>query len=168
MGIFEYFKGRRIRLESPLSPDEVAKRINRASGSRFNLFSRGIKGGVLRHHMNLFDQGTWPFSYNASPVLVGRLMDKDGGCAIDAKFRAPVWVYGFYIMWYLIVTLFVLIAVALVLEGRMTTEGWIIFPAMAFFSIAPVGLHYLFVRGEQSLEGILQMLTDEGSLIRIE
>lgn len=167
MGIVEYFKGRRIVLHSPLRPAEVGERINASCSSRFNPFAAGVKGGVFANRMNLFDAQWGMFSYNAMPVLVGKLTDTPAGCTIEATYRAPLWVYAFFLIWYGLLMLFMLLTIAGASAGGLEPGGWIIFLILPLFALVPIAMHYGFSSSEASLDRILHLLETKADLTRL-
>ncbi|QDH33904.1 hypothetical protein E2E27_05890 [Porphyrobacter sp. YT40] len=100
----DYFTGQRLHLRSPLPAQTAAQRINDAAGSMFWPFAMGVVGGVWLGNVRLQYRSS-PFEYNAKPVLAGRLRDVASGSSLELRYRAPLWVYGFYFVWYLFLTL---------------------------------------------------------------
>ena len=168
MGIFEYIRGRRFRLRSSLPVDEVARRINAESGSLLFPFSSGIKGGVWWRRLRLVDNYLGMFTYNAKPVLAGTLRDDMGGCIVDAKYRAPLWAYLFFVLWYGMLTLFTLISIVGLVEDRFEPGGWIIFVMLPIFAAMPLAMHYMFSGGQKSLDSILHFVEREAGLAVID
>lgn len=168
MGFVEYFRGRRVRLHSPLPSSQVAKRINAASDSRIFFVSGGVKGEVRRNYMNLFDASFGIFTYNAKPALIGRLVDTQDGCTIDAQYRAPLWAYAFFFLYYAIVSLFLVVAIVHAFDGNVQSGGSMPFFMLPVFALAPIAFHYLFLGSDRSLDRILQLLEVEAKLTRVD
>ena len=64
----------------------------------------GVVGGVWFGNIRLQYRSS-PIEYNAKPVLSGRLWDTASGSSLELRYRAPIWVYVFYVVWYLFLTL---------------------------------------------------------------
>jgi hypothetical protein len=117
-------------------------------------------GGVFSGHIRLRYR-SFVFEYNAKPVLSGRIQDAPSGSTLDLRYRAPAWVYAFYLFWYLFL---VFIAVALLandwaaeLTGRDKAMAVAI---VAVFLVAPVGLHAVGTRrSDEELADLMDFLT---------
>lgn len=123
-------------------------------------FTTGTAGGVWSGHIRL-SYRTWPFEYNAKPVLCGRLKDDGGGSSLYLRYRAPVWVYAFFLFWYLFL---VLIGAAVfggngdTLAVRAYMMGITVWTVLL---LAPVVLHLFGTRrSDEDLAAILSFLSD--------
>src|SRR3990167_8954435 len=164
MKFWHYFQGLRVDLHSPLPKAEAIARINRASGSMLLPFSNGITGGVWFERLRLSHTSCWYFDSNVKPILAGRLSDALGSCEIRARFRAPLIAYVFFAVWYLILLVMLISALVVGLTGGTNSIALLILPALLIFSLAPVGMHYLFHRNaEDDLERILEFLNREAA-----
>lgn len=72
MGMSDLLLGRRIVLRSSLSPDEVARSINGATGSVLNPFASGVSGWAYAGFVSLY----WavPMLNGPQKHLLGRLV----------------------------------------------------------------------------------------------
>ena len=114
MRLSDYFLGQHLELRSRLSPATLAARISRAARSGFWPFATGVVGGVWDGHVRLRYRRSI-LEYNAKPVLSGRLRETPDGCIIELRYRAPIWAYVFFCVWYLLILVFAL---------RLLTGGW--------------------------------------------
>ncbi len=161
MRIGEYLVGRKLELRSPLSPDEVSKRINAAASLIYRPFGLcevigGSYFGFVR--LGFF---TSDLQYNASPVLFGRLQERLGSTEIRARFGAPIWVKVIFGIWSFVffLALWVLLFSP---AGLAPGADWralsIIVPLLI---ILPVAMHLIGTRNSESeLERILEFLSD--------
>ena len=141
MGPVDYFRGYRSTMTSPLPPDEVARRINEATISRFVLFNEGTIGWARAGRLRLKYRQRF-FHYDAKPILAGRIVPDKAGSRLDLNFRAPGWAYAFYPFWFAALLMMVLV----VTFGRLaiTGEQSAIFAASFLFLFGfPVLLHFL-------------------------
>jgi len=156
MHLTDYFAGQSFRLCSPLSVRTATERINEAAGSVLWPFNTGVVGYAWSGHIRLRYRSS-PLEYNAKPVLAGRLQDAPGGSRLELRYRAPLWVYGFYLVWYLFITLVVV---------GLVSNGWAPGVAsgdkamglgiIAALFVAPLGLHALGTR--RSAEELAELL----------
>ncbi|MBA4163710.1 MAG: hypothetical protein C0510_03615 [Erythrobacter sp.] len=162
MKIWHYFQGLRVDLHSPLAKAEAIERINRASGSMLWPFSNGIKGGVWFGRLRFSHTSCWYFDSNVKPILAGRLSDALGSCEIRARFRAPIFAYVFFAVWYLGLLVMLISALVVGLSGGENSVVLLFLPFILIFFLAPVGMHYLLHRNaEDDLERILEFLNRE-------
>jgi hypothetical protein len=167
MRLKDYFAGERFRLRSSLSARTVAERINEAAGSALWPFTTGIVGGVWAGHVRLRYRSSI-FEYNAKPVLSGRLQDAPTGSSLDLRYRAPVWVYAFYVVWYLFLAF---VAVGLLANGwAPEVTGSDKAMAVAIFAVllvAPVGLHAFGTRrSDEELADLMDFLAQHAQANR--
>lgn len=159
MRLRDYFAGESFRLRSPMSAPTVAERINEAAGSAFWPFTKGVVGGVWSGHIRLRYRSSL-FEYNAKPVLSGSLQNAPSGSSLELRYRAPLWVYGFYLVWYLFLALVV---------AWLIGNGWapeltggdraMALGIIAILLIAPLGLHAVGTRrSEEELGSLLDFL----------
>jgi hypothetical protein len=160
MRLKDYFIGERFRLHSPMSARMVAEHINEAAGSALWPFTTGVVGGVwsglicLRYRSSLFE-------YNAKPVLAGRLHTATGGSNLELRYRAPLWVYGFYLFWYLSLTLIIFSVIAFGWTPEIRDgEKAIDFGIFALLLVTPLGLHTIGThRSEVELAYLIDFLS---------
>lgn len=167
MRLWDYFVGEPFRLRSPLAVRTVAKRINEAASSPLWPFTAGVAGGVWSGHIRLRYRSSI-FEYNAKPVLSGRLEDAPSGSSLELRYRAPIWVYGFYVIWYFFLAL---VAAALLANGWAPgVPGGDKAMAIAIFLmllVAPVGLHAVGTRrSEEELADLLDFLAEHAEAKR--
>ncbi|HEX8214123.1 MAG TPA: hypothetical protein VF582_01480 [Allosphingosinicella sp.] len=143
-----------------MSARAVAERINDAAGSTLWPFTTGVVGGVRSSHIRLRYRSSL-FEYNAKSVLSGRLQDAPGGSSLELRYRAPLWVYGFYLLWYLFLTFVV---------AGLIRNGWasgvtggnkaMTIGIFAILLVAPLGLHAVGTRrSEEELADLLDFLS---------
>ena len=160
MRFSDYFRGYRRTMTSPLPPEEVARRINEATISRFVLFNEGTIGWARSGRLRLKYRQRF-FHYDAKPILAGRIVATRAGSRIDLNFRAPGWAYVFYPFWFAALLMLVL----LVTFGPLTTTGdqRATFATTFLFLLGfPVLLHFL---GTAKSDAKLEALT--GFLARV-
>ena len=167
MRLRDYFAGERFRLRSSLSTRTVAERVNQAAGSTLWPFSTGVVGGIRSGHIRLRYRSS-PFEYNAKPVLSGRLQEVPRGSSLDLRYRAPVWVYGFYIVWYLFLAFLIFGLVANGWFPEVTdSEKAQVAATIALLLVAPVGLHMFGTRNaEEELSDLLDFLAQHAEASR--
>ena len=105
-----------------------------------------------------------PFEYNAKPILAGRLHEAPSGSALSVRYRAPSWVYAFYLFWYLFLAV---VAVGLVAKGWAPgITGGDKAMAGAIFAVllvAPLGFHAIGTRhSEDDLDDLINFLAQHG------
>ena len=155
MKLIKYFGGESLQLRSSLSAKEVAERINRTAGSSFWPFTVGVVGGVHWGHVRLRFRSSI-FEYNAKPVLAGRLCDATGGARLDLKYRAPIWVYFFYSIWYLFLGLIIVGLSSNGMNPELTNgDKVMVFAIFALLLVAPLGMHAIGTRNAESELGEL-------------
>lgn len=159
MHLRDYLSGKLFRLHSPLAARTIARQINKAAGSALWPFATGVVGGVWSGHVRLRYRSSL-FEYNAKPVLAGRLKETPSGSNLNLRYRAPAWVYVFYLVWYLIIVLLII---------GLLTNGWfrqvaggdkaMIISIFAVLLIAPVALNALGTRrSDEELADMLEFL----------
>ena len=165
--ISDYFFGVPLRLRSSLSSVVVAHRINEAAGSLFWPLSTGVVGGVWSGHLRLRYSSS-PFEYNAKPVLSGRVLDATSGSYLELRYRAPVWVYGFYLFWYLFIALFVAMSSAANWAPEITVgDKEMVFFMLGGLAVAPLGLHAVGTRhSDKELNSLLDFLSQQAGAER--
>jgi hypothetical protein len=164
MRLVDYFFGIRRQLRSPTSARIVADRINEAAGSAFWPLTTGVVGGVLSGHLRLRVKSSF-FEYNAKPVLCGRLRELPSGSSMDLSYRAPAWIYPFYLFWYGFLGLIFLMMLGQVgtrnpdLQGEALSTIWVV---LILFLIGPIVLHYVGTsRSNEDLECLLDFLAEQ-------
>lgn len=139
----------------------AAERINKAAGSTLWPFTTGVVGGVWLRNIRLRYRSS-PFEYNAKAVLSGQLEDGTSGLRLKLRYRAPVWVYGFYFVWYLIL----MFVVASLIGGDWAPEVTVSDEAASsgIFSlllVAPLALHAVGTRRSQEEHaGLIDFLAE--------
>ena len=161
MHLRDYFAGQRLTLRSALPVETVSERINEEAGFALSPFTTGVVGYVWWGYIRL-RYCTWLFEYNAKPVLCGRLSEDGNGSRLDLRYRAPVWIYAFYLFWYLL-----LASMAVEVLGHVgpansagsETIGPI--ATLAILAIAPLGLHMFGTRrSDDDLAELLNFLAE--------
>jgi len=122
-------------------------------------FSTGVLGGVWSGRIRLRSR-TWLFEYNAKPVLSGRIRDADGGCTLDLRYRAPAWVYVFYLFWYAsLISMGVAVLGGLVATDAGESEALGPIAVVGVLLIAPIALHVFGTRhSDADLDELLSFL----------
>ena len=170
MRLRDYFRGLAVELESPLSPDELERRINAATVSRWRSFAMGAVGGARSGRVRLRYRPRF-FEYNMTPVLVGRIEPARRGSVLRLRYRGPTGALIFFPLFY--VTLAALLGLAFFgkFEGGVSGTQVIPLSTILIFLLFPLGLHYL---GTRSAAAHLQALIDyleraaEARLVRRE
>jgi hypothetical protein len=159
MRLRDYFAGECFRLRSPLSARTVAERINEAAGSALWPFAMGVVGGVWSGHIRLRYRSSL-FEYNAKPVLAGRIREAPSGSSLDLRYRAPVLICAFYLIWYLFLAFFAVGFLANSGASEFTGGDKAMAVAiLAMLFVAPVGLHAVGTRrSEEELAEMLDFL----------
>jgi len=164
MRFVDYFFGMRRQLRSPTSARIVADRINGAAGSVLWPFTTGVVGGVLSGHLRLRFRSS-PFEYNAKPVLSGRLWETPNGSSLDLNYRAPAWVYAFYLFWYGFLALVLLMMFGQIgvrtpdLQSAELSRVWALLISLL---IAPVVMHYVGTRrSNEDFERLMDFLAEQ-------
>lgn len=156
----DYFAGQRLQLRSPLPARTAAQRINDAAGSMLWPFAMGVVGGVWLGNIRLQYRSS-PFEYNAKPVLAGRLQDLASGSTLELRYRAPLWVYGFYFVWYLFLSL---VGVVLIGNGwapdMTSAEKAMAVGTIVLLLVVPIVLHAVGTRrSDDELATILDFVS---------
>jgi hypothetical protein len=94
-----YLRGVRLRLQSPLAPNDIAARVNQAVAPSVTFDPEVVAGGVRNGHLHLRYQRNL-FDYNAKPSLAGNVVASGTGSFLDLRFRAPAWAIVFLLAWY--------------------------------------------------------------------
>jgi hypothetical protein len=158
MRLRDYFVGQPVLLNSLHSPRIVAERINAAAGSIFSPFKRGVVGGVWLGRIRLRFVSSFG-EYNAKPVLAGRLREAPTGSILVLRYRAPIRVYLFHVVWY---SILLLVALAF-LAGEIKSTGFApAFLVPATLLIFPLVLHYAGTRNSaEELDYLLDFLAEQ-------
>lgn len=164
MRLADYFFGVRRQLQSPASARIVADRINEAASSSLWPFTTGVVGGVWSGHLRLRFRTSF-LEFNAKPVLTGRLRETPSGSCLDLNYRAPAWVYAFYLAWYLSLGSVILLMLGAIgvrntdLQGGELASVW---AGLILLLIAPLMFHYLGTRrSDDDLERLLDFLAQQ-------
>lgn len=157
MRLKDYFRGIPVRLQSRLSAQAVADRINNASGSIFWPFNFGVVGSVrfgrvsLRYRSSIFE-------YNAKPVLVGRLHQESAGAILNLKYRAPASAYFSYCLTALVLCLVLIIALTGVGSGDLPAQDFAMLSA--FIVVLPAFIFGFHAYGTRNSDEELSELID--------
>lgn len=158
MELIAYFRGQPVRLHSPLRPEEVAARINAEAKSIFWIFSSGVVGGARLGHVRLRVRSS-PFEYNAKPVLAGRIVGDGQGSEIRLRYRAPIAIYLFYLMWY---GFLLALALTMPFNGRLEISMWEFLLLLVAFAAMPLIMHAIGTAGsDRDLEQLEAFLLEE-------
>jgi hypothetical protein len=167
MNLGDVLLGRRIVLRSPLPTEEVARRINAATGSIFNPVASGVSGwtcvGILSLHWSV------PLLNGYQKYLVGRMVNEDGATSIRARFGVHPLAKVFLLFWYGLLLLFSLIlASAFHSQGPQTGNEGFDLLILAVLAGTPLMVLYFFGRdADRELEAILDMLADAAQAVVI-
>ncbi len=115
MRLSEYWRGIPVTLTAPLAPDAAARKIDAAAGSVLSPFATGIVGRAGAGRVRL---GYRPsiFSYNARPLLTGRILPDRAGARLELAYRGPVLVR---LMFPLLVLIILAAGVAIAASGGL-------------------------------------------------
>ena len=154
MSPIRYFLGQQLRLQSPLQPEDIATRINKAAGSSWNPFAEGVIGKASSRSLRLARSRS-PFEFNAKPILVGRITSADHGSRLDLWYGAPGLAVVFFVVWYVLLAIF---GIAILRSGMERFTGIL----LVVFLLVPVFLQILgTMRSEKDLGDMLAFLFDE-------
>jgi hypothetical protein len=158
MRLGDYYRGLPLNLRTALPPDEVARRIGAAISSPLRPFATGIIGRVtfnrlhLRHRSNLF-------SYNAMPVLTGRIKAEQGTLLL-LKYRGHLATRLAFPLAFVMVA--VAISIVLASGALAGTPAWVKALVLFFMLLAvtlPLLIHAFFIRdAEADLEHLAAFL----------
>lgn len=165
MKLRDYIFGRKVLLVSPLAKDEVRRRIKQGTSFGFSPLRHGVSGWVISNHVRLF----WDipmFNNGFRPVLAGSLRANRGGTVFKASYGAPLFVLIFMGFWYSLLTLFALMATALLFQEKpQTGNEWVFAIILPLFAIAPLATHANFNRkANEHLESMLDHLKETAEL----
>lgn len=162
MRLKDYLIGVPVDLYSPLTPEEVAQRVNQRSKSTLNPFAIGVIGWArfgrlrLQHHQSIF-------RYNAAPLLIARIENASGRTRISGKFGGSMFAKIGLSFWYLVLCLMFAAWVSVFLGSQSTDSGELsFFVVIPILAAMPLGMHYLFTwHWEEDLKAILAFLETE-------
>ena len=159
MRLRDQFAGQRFRLNSSLPGRTVAERINHGAGSALWPFTTGVVGGVRSGHIRLRYRSSL-FEYNAKPVLAGRIRETPRGSSLDLCYRAPIWLYVFFLFWYFFLAFAAVGFLANAWAPRVTgADNALAAAVLAVLLAAPVGLQAVGTRhSEEELSKLLDFL----------
>lgn len=148
-----YILGQKLCLQSPLRPEEIATRINKAAGTPWNPFADGVVGKASLHSLRLARSRS-PFEFNAKPILTGEITSTDRGSRLNLRYGASGWALAFFVVWYVLLTIMG-IAVLRSAEpfSRMVLVGLLIAPVL--FQVLGT------MHSEEDLDDMLAFLLDE-------
>lgn len=160
MGMSDLLLGRRIVLRSSLSPDEVALRINGATGSVLNPLQSGVSGWAYAGLVSLH----WavPMLNGPQKHLLGRLVTDGAGTEIRSRFGMHPLHKLFLLLWFgFIVLIGSALVSALIEQGTQTGYEGLGLMMLGLFALIPLVFLFLFNRdAERELEAILDLLCD--------
>jgi hypothetical protein len=160
MKLSAYFKGKRVKLRSPLAPDAISKSINAKSGSIFWLFGEGVTGWAAMGWVRLRYRSGY-FEYNAKPVLVGRIRDDLGGSILDLRYRAPLFSYLLFLLWYGFLISFCYAAALNMRDAESVASGLIPIAFAVIFMLIPVGMNAVgTMNADSELDWLLNFLNE--------
>ena len=167
MRLLDYFRGTPIIMQSRLRRDELERRINEATISRWRPFGTGVVGWARFGRIRLRFRPP-RFRYNMSPILAGRIDDSSGPTRLLLRFRAPAGAYFFYAVWYP----FLLIFLAAYLFGGAGLEApgaeKLLPPVLILlFGLFPIGLHYLGTRDAEAHFAALDKFVEEAGEAKV-
>lgn len=158
MKVAEYLKGRPVRLVSPLDPATVQAAINAHTRSGFQPFGKGVVGWVRMGRVRLRYRAGF-FDYNAKPVLVGRAENDMGRTRLELSYRAPLKVYGFIFLWFLILTIFWGIVSQALAQASSLESIALKLVLFLVYLLMPLWVHWIgTLDAEEELDLLLQFL----------
>jgi hypothetical protein len=166
MRISDYFGGQRFTFVTRMSPGEVEARINEASGSVYNPFGKGVIGWARWGRLRLRYVRHRFFHYNGQPVLAGQILADRAGSRIELIYRAPLPIYAFMPIWYLLLGFAsLMVAVAPAQDGG----GWPFFlPFLIGLGALPILFHYAFtMRADDDLQAMFGFLRKEAGADKV-
>ncbi|MEM7780329.1 MAG: hypothetical protein AAF697_08070 [Pseudomonadota bacterium] len=114
--------------------------INSGAGSIFSPFHRGVTGGVYFGQVRL--GWSTPLVENGfRPTFVGSLVEQPYGTLLIGSFGMGLWLRIFFSLWYFILLVMALVAIAGSFSPADSLPIAIIIPLFALF---PIGAHFLF------------------------
>lgn len=156
MRLDRYFSGVPVRLQSPLSPETLAERINDATTPTMDIMnSDTIVGRAGPTGMRLKYRGGI-FGYNLRPILHGSIFPlKNGGSFLALKYGAQGLAIAIFAVWYVGLTLMTLNVLS---QGAANVD----FVFVALW-LGPFILHLIGTRhSDDELETLLSFLREEG------
>ena len=164
MGLKDYLLGRRVALVSMLPPDELARRINEATPSIFDMSTSGVGGwcrfGFLRLDWRM------PFYTNGfAPILSAKVRANLGRTSIQGRFGASRYLQVFLAAWYGILTLALLSLPRAIMSSDLESGAhYLVFLIVPLLWFAPILFHLIFNRkADRNFEAILEFLAQEVS-----
>jgi hypothetical protein len=104
--------------------------------------------------------------HNLKPILAGRLSDAPPGSDLRLRYRAPGWIYIFYLFWYL---MFIRLAILSVggFDAEATNSDKVTgVVVLAFFFVWPPILHaFVTMRSDEELSKILDFLAEHAEAV---
>lgn len=154
-----------MRLISPLDHRTVQAAITANTQAPFWPFATGAVGWARMGWVRLGYKSGF-FDYNAKPVLVGRVEADMGRTVLDLRYRAPLKVYGFLVLWFLFMILpWRILSDAASHSLSLETVGW----ELGFFLLyllAPLGVHWFgTLDADQELELLLEFLRQHAKAV---
>ena len=158
MRLGDYYRGIPLNLRTALPPDEVARRIGAAISSPLRPFATGVIGYVTINRLHLRHRPSL-FSYNAMPVLTGRIKAEQGALLL-LKYRGHLATRLAFPLAFVMVA--VAISIVLASGALAGTPAWVKALVLVFMLLAvalPLLIHAFFVRdAEAGLEHLAAFL----------
>jgi hypothetical protein len=160
MNLGDLLLGKRVVLRSPLPAEEVARRINAATGSIFNPIASGVSGWVLAGFLSL--HWSVPLLNGPQKHLLGRLVADGASTEIRARFGLHPAYLAFFLLWYGFILLMSLGLVSAILRhGPQTGFEALGLLVLTVFTAIPPLMLYLFNRNsDRELQAMLDLLAD--------
>ncbi len=149
MRLGDYYRGLPLNLRTALPPDEVARRIGAAISSPLKPFATGIIGYAFFNKLHLRYRPSI-FSYNAMPVLTGRIKAEQGSLLL-LKYRGHLATRLAFPMAFVMVA--VAISIVLASGALAGTPVWVkaLIPLFMLLAIAlPLLIHAFFIRNAEA------------------
>ena len=163
MRLKDYIFGKRVDLISPLSPDEVAQKINAATPGLFNFAIASGVGGWCKFGRMHLDWRNPMFRNGFAPVLSARVRVNLGQTSIQGRFGASRYLQVFYSVWYAFLSLIsVTLFSAWLSDDPSLQNGPLAFLVLSLLAVAPLLFHWVFNQGaDRHFDSILVFLERE-------
>jgi hypothetical protein len=154
----DYFFGVPVKLRSRLEPIDVAQRINEAAGSILLPWTEGVAGGVRFGLVRLRFQRSI-FEFNMKPVLAGRVQSNGPGSLLLLSYRAPFAAHIFLLIWYGVLSLIFLAALAPSRGESPGFHGALI--SLILFAVPIATVYGGTRRSDEDLTDLLEFLAEK-------
>jgi hypothetical protein len=160
----EYLFGRRIVLRSPHRKEWVIDQIKRSVAAPWNLMNHGVSGGVFLGRLRL----AWniPMVSNGfRPVFRGQFVERGRETELHTVFGATTYLRVFLTIWYLFLTVFIIMGLGIGLANGGDSNALGILAAVPIFILFPIGIHLIFnANADKHYDAILDLLAREADL----